>query len=201
MLLELIGLPGSGKSTLRKSIVRAYPVLDGDRVFQSGTTLREMAALGPRPIARSIQHFRLWDPAHRRLAKSFLKQLHLHRSASAFVMEHGLIHGTWLFRFQGHSVPVIKPPWPVAMIVVPPSLARERIRQKPQRLGTTNRILGATEITGAAWQEAVATYDEIASVLQVHMYDNARRIQDTLAEIWTDFGVAFEGESRGAGLG
>jgi hypothetical protein len=167
MIVELAGLPGSGKTTVAKRLVestpsirRAFAVVSLPPVLSHPGQVRALLRWGGLlPGAEWPSWVRL---CLRRLAEDrFVSEV-----GTTLLVEEGAVHHTWrsLYRHPGLS----RRPWeqlvetgpPLVVLRVSRALRHERVQGKRRR-GPTNRDLAAGQPDEATWGRAERLMDQV----------------------------------------
>ena len=184
MLVELLGLPGAGKTALRDSLVASFGLQDGDAKARDQGSFTHLARNAPLQALRSLRIAGFRERRHRAQAMAHFRESILHRSAHLYVVQHGFVHRTWLMRMQGLAYPLVPPSWPTVYISCPLELAKERIAEKRhQKLGPINDLLLQSGITEAPWKEGVLIYEQIREELGSPVIDNSGSLGSAASEL------------------
>lgn len=171
MIVELAGLPGSGKTTIARRLEEADRQICRQVVTASPrTALRHPAGTALQLIhAGGIGRHRGW-PAWARLWLVWCTQCDLSLAAQGVaLLEEGVTHRTWraLYRHPGlRRAPwpaLLTLPHPLLLLEAPRDLRRARVEAKARR-GRVNDAL-ALPGASAAWDAAEALMAEIVSAL------------------------------------
>lgn len=169
MIVELAGLPGSGKTTVAKrlpetasSIRRAVAVVSVAPLLSHPGQVRDLLRWGAlRPGAEWPTWVRL---CLRRLAEDRL----VAEPGTTMLVEEGAVHHAWrsLYRHPGLS----RRPWerlvetgpPLVVLRVSRALRHERVQGKRRR-GPTNRDLAGGQPDEATWGRAERLMDQVVA--------------------------------------
>lgn len=196
MIVELAGLPGSGKST----IARRYT--EHEQNVHSNVLAPHWIGIMHHPFPAMREALR-WQglrqasgwPAWPRLWLRALGQRTLrHRPGVLQLLEEGITHHVWRACFlhpaltQGPWRGLVDQPHPLVVLEIPPEMRLSRVLSK-RAMGKVNRTLAESGIEGAAWRRGEALFEEILAeagrsrpVVRVSTGGNVREAIERLRE-------------------
>jgi SAM-dependent methyltransferase len=176
--VELMGLPGVGKSTLTRALVRSEQsrVHDG---FQGIQPLSLVQVLKVAPVRSTLLLVRLLPvftelrtSACKRVVVASLRQAVASRVSGPILFEEGIAHEVWRQLMAGAKLSdrLLKRVLPVADLTViveaPEAQLRERLMTKTSP-GPVSRALIAAPQDGEMWRMAEANFARIRHVLEL----------------------------------
>jgi hypothetical protein len=186
--LEMIGLPGSGKSTVAQELVRRGLFADGSAELVSINGIRDCLGRSPMTTSRFLISSLGCGPHERNIALWRLRQTVALRRAPRAVFDEGSLHRRWLVRFNVGAVrtaPRRPPGWPVVHVVVEPHLARERLVGRAARtsLGPVASALTEAPVESPVWQRAVEDYRSMSSAVGAHVVHGSGSVESVVESI------------------
>lgn len=195
MIIELAGLPGSGKSTIARRLIgtsaslrstvvkpRVAAFLDQPMLLGSGLLPGSSWPAWLSLCARRAAQDEIPDPGR----------------TTILMLEEGIVHHTWRSRFMDPGLD--RRPWaalldvtaPLVVLVAPPAVRHARVSGKA-RGGPVNRQLAAGTPGDATWERAEALMTEVVAAAGRH-----RRVAMVNTEGGLEEAVARVAEAVGA---
>jgi predicted kinase len=168
VIIELAGLPGSGKTSITRELMNADRTIDR-KVMSSdfGRALRHPVAL----VATLARYGAYHGRATRRWLKIVMRHHHQRHmpgtGARMLILEEGVTHHLWrtLFLFpelrSAHWASLLDVPQPLVVFDAPPDVRRERIKAKTVASGQINDELASTDPSEEPWTRGAEIFDRM----------------------------------------
>lgn len=161
--IELIGLPGSGKTTVAKELLRMLGADDGRRLAEG---IRALDCLRVAPFAtfKALASPAMLSRPGRIVCLTRLRQVAVLRSSNNCIFEEGPIHRAWLLQQSFPGARLVRlPVSPVCRVVylgVTPEEAHNGMLKKSIR-GPVNELLIGHSLTSSVWRRAILDYNDL----------------------------------------